>query len=920
MSNLLRCPNGHVWEFSVDNTVTDESPVVSCPMCGQKCALSSAMSGTVVSNNDPYSLAERVVVVQGLSLPTVPGYEVIGLLGQGGMGTVYKAKHVRLDRVVALKMISSEQASPSQRVRFQVEGQALAKLDHPNIVQIYEVDECNGSPYFSLEYLEGGGLDRKLAGMPQTPLFAAQMLETLARAIHWAHVHGIIHRDLKPANILLSRDGLPKISDFGLAKRLEDESSQTRTGDLLGTPAYMAPEQAIGDSKAIGPLTDQYALGVILYEMLTGRPPFRGVNTLETLQLIRFSEPVPPKRLQPGVPRDLETICLKCMEKVPAKRYASAEELADDLARFLSHQTIRARRAGLSERLGKWIWRHPAPAALIGVVVGAVLAFGVLIVWSNTQLREAAQTADMRFKEAKSVVDDLYIRFAEEWLSEEPHQDPVRQEFLEKASRLYKKFAAESGDDPEVRRGAARAHFRLGQINQILNLHSDARSAYHQAIALQDDLRRRFPEDAANRQDLANSHNWLGELYRQTGNLTDAEGSYSQAIVLQEALVEKDSQTPIYRKELARSYYNLAIILMDTDQPRVAEEKLARAFPLLADLHKKSPEVAEYRHEWARCFINRGVLHKGNRAFAQAEDDYRQAIALLRPLDPASTVKGKEEIRGPFRAVFRTDLAVTHRNLGNLLWSQDQHDKALDEMRQAMKILEKLAVDYPNRPAYQKKLADTYNSLGSVFASVKNYKDAEAHYSEARARFDRLVREHADVAEYQQLYAITLGNLGWLRSEHEDWAKARGHYEQAIQHLQSALKANQKNLVAARALGDQYQSLAETAIRLGDHAAAADAARSLAEGHRERAQDCYYAACFLARCVPLVEKDARIVDAAVRRTIAQQYVETAVSMLKKSIESGSVVRLPNEDETFLPLRNEAGFKQWLTAIDRKTKS
>lgn len=925
MTTELICPNGHFWEMTIQTMVEGESTPTACPICGQNCTNQNTTLDfqpnvtQIIAGNEirPSPFENGLANVQETTMPNVPGYAIVGLLGQGGMGTVYKARHLRLGRLVALKMISSEQTS-LQRMRFQSEGEALAKLDHPNIVRIFEIGECNGSPYFSLEYLEGGSLDKKLTKMPQTPASTAQTIETLARAIHFAHQHGIMHRDLKPGNIMLGKNGQPKIGDFGLAKQFEKEITHTRTGDILGTPTYMAPEQATGDSKVIGPLSDVYALGVIFYEMLTGRPPFRGINTLETLKMICSKDPVSPRQLQPSIPRDLETICLKCMEKSPTRRYGSAADLAEDLLRFQSHRPILARRANIGERLGKWVRRHPFPAALVGVIFLAILTIGVLSVWSNASLRFFAKKADMRSRMARSVVDDLYSQFAEEWLAEEPHKDPVRQKFLEQALRLYQEFAEESRADPDMRCETARAHFRLGQIHRILNQHEKAQSAYQQAIFIQEDLCIQYPTVLQYPQDLGNSRNWLGELLHQLGKLEAAEDSLRKANEIQENLLNGARQNQGYRNEIARSNYNLAIVLMDTNRPQEAEGNLTKAFSLLEGLHGEFPEVADYRHEWARCFINRGVLNKGNRFFLQAEKDYQQAIELLRPLVAAFSKK-EESIQGPFRAVYRTDLAVAHRNLGNLLWSQNRFADALRELTQAMEILKRLVTDFPNRPAYQKKLADTYNSLGSVASSFKNFTDGENHYREARDLFNNLVQEHPDVIEYQQLLAIAIGNLGWVRSEHQDWPGARKHYEQAIIHLTKARDANPKNPDCLRALGNQYQSLTETTIRLGDHAAATEAAKALSEVNQNRAQDCYYAACFLSRCIRLVEIDPQISDASSRQSCAQKYASLALTMMQKATEAGIVSRVPNEEEIFKPLLDMPGFKKLLTTLNGKAK-
>jgi serine/threonine protein kinase len=314
--------------------------------------------------------------------PAVAGYEILEELGRGGMGVVYLARQTALKRLVALKMIKAgDLADADELARFRREAEAVARLQHPHIVQIHEVGEHDGRPFFSLEYVEGGTLARHLSGKPLPGRPAAELLETLSRAVHYAHQRGIIHRDLKPANVLLAfsdvshkrsegerfceaslNAAVPKITDFGLAKQLHAEGTQTQSRAVLGTPSYMAPEQGVGNGPAVGPAADVYGLGAILYEVLTGRAPFVGESAYDTLVQVLNLDPVPPARLQPKVPRDLETICLKCLRKEPAERYGSAEELADDLRRFLEGQPIRARRAGRVERLVKWVKRRPAAA------------------------------------------------------------------------------------------------------------------------------------------------------------------------------------------------------------------------------------------------------------------------------------------------------------------------------------------------------------------------------------------------------------------------------------------------------------------------------------------------------------------------------------------------------------------------------
>src|SRR5262245_2919003 len=379
--------------------------------------------------------------------PTVPGYEILGELGRGGMGVVYQARQLALQRTVALKMILiGTHARPRDLARFRAEAEVLARLQHQNIVQVYDVGEAAGRPYFALEFVAGGSLAQHLAGKPLPARPAAQLIETLARAAHAAHAHGVVHRDLKPANILLvsggvmrgewsdasspfttppltSHDSLltPKITDFGLAKFVDDDGEATGrrgptiTGEFLGTPNYMAPEQAATPRQPVGPPADIYALGAILYELLTGRPPFTGETPLETVLQVLHNEPVSVTRLQPSVPRDLETVCLKCLQKEPRKRYASALELADDLHRFLTGEPIRARPVSVVEQAWKWVRRRPGMAGLSAAVVLVTAAALGLVTWQWQRAegqKVQAQHAEGKAEERRRQAEEAEARLA----------------------------------------------------------------------------------------------------------------------------------------------------------------------------------------------------------------------------------------------------------------------------------------------------------------------------------------------------------------------------------------------------------------------------------------------------------------------------------------------------------------------------
>jgi serine/threonine-protein kinase len=289
--------------------------------------------------------------------PNLPGYEILQEIGRGGMGIVYKARQARLNRFVALKvLLRGVDAGPRIRARFRAEAEAVAQLQHPYIVQLFDILEHDDQLYLSLEYVGGGSLSRKIGGQPQPIEWSAQTIRTLAQAVQYSHERGIVHRDLKPSNVLLTPDGIPKIVDFGLAKRIDDDSRTTKTGTVMGTPDYMAPEQADGRVHDVGRATDIYALGVMLYELLTGKPPFRGEAMVRVLDAVRVKKPQPLRGIRPEIPRDLETICLRCLEKQPVNRYASAADLAADLGRFLTGAPIES--SGRWTRLRNWFRRR----------------------------------------------------------------------------------------------------------------------------------------------------------------------------------------------------------------------------------------------------------------------------------------------------------------------------------------------------------------------------------------------------------------------------------------------------------------------------------------------------------------------------------------------------------------------------------
>ena len=380
--------------------IFSDAPRGLCTACVLETALGVEAETLVATVVDP-GLAEQLARDEATGAPPVKiaahadellgelgDYELLEVVGRGGQGVVFRARQKSLNRIVALKVISLGQwASTAHLKRFRLEAEAAARLEHPGIVPIHEVGEREGSCYFSMKFVEGGQLDQVARRQPIPPRRAVELIAKVSRTVHYAHEHGILHRDIKPGNILLDAKGEPHLTDFGLARLVESESSVTHTLDVLGTPSYMAPEQAAGNNAAVGSVTDVYGLGAVLYQLLTGHPPFAGGTTYETIKLVLETEPRQPRQLNPKIDRDLSTICLKSLEKDPKRRYPSALALAEDLERWLKHEPIRARHTGIFARGRKWVQRNPARALSAASLVALAAASG-WIIWKSELIRQ----------------------------------------------------------------------------------------------------------------------------------------------------------------------------------------------------------------------------------------------------------------------------------------------------------------------------------------------------------------------------------------------------------------------------------------------------------------------------------------------------------------------------------------------------
>jgi serine/threonine-protein kinase len=847
MRKPFRCLRGHHWEVTIAAEGVPVLPCLACPVCGgtaETLAPGDSAPDRMVEWMQAAPSTEQSAIERWAALI---GYELLGELGRGGMGVVYKARQRGLGRLVALKVMqASGLVGREVPLRFHDEARAAARLQHPNIVTIHEVGELEGRPYFSLELAEGGSLDRKLAGQPQPAGAAAELVETLARAIHFAHQHGIVHRDLKPANVLLTgsrgrfdgtdgtagTDGIhpshpshlshqvvPKITDFGLARNLDD-AGRTASGAILGTPSYMAPEQAEGRARESGPPCDVYALGAILYEMLTGRPPFRGTTTLETLEQVRSQEPVPPRRLQPGVPRDLETICLKCLRKEPDKRYASAEELAGDLQRVRRGEPIQARPVGLPERLWRWCRRNPTVAGLSAAVVAALLA-GTVTAWffalhsaeqaraarlAQGQAEEGQRKAQQSRKLTLDVLNEMTQTVVKELLGQQVQLTDEHRRYLRHVLDHYQRFVQETGEDEAY---LVRAYFLVGDIRERLGEHADAEAAYRQGLALQQRVAAEHLEEPEDRALLALSHTRLGALLTGLGRRADAEAAYRQALPILQRLVEEYPRRPVYQQALAVCQNKRGALLRDLGQRLEAEAAFRQAVKVLERLAREDPTHAGYRVVLAQSHNHLGSLLRSWNRSDEAEQAIREALKI-----------GKRLLaEQPDEPVYQGDLAAIHNNLGNLLSDRGRAAAAEEECRQALKLRKSLADRYPAIPDFRLHLAASHNNLGHLLRKdAARYADAEGAFREAVRIQEELTGRYPRVQKYQRILAVSHNNLADLLTKRGRSSEAEQFFRRALTSQQQMIEVNSADTTVE--YGVTCKNLADLLVNRGEPAAA----------------------------------------------------------------------------------------------------
>jgi tetratricopeptide (TPR) repeat protein/tRNA A-37 threonylcarbamoyl transferase component Bud32 len=666
------------------------------------------------------TIADAAPVPRITANTPIPGYEILAELGRGGMGVVYKARQIQLNRIVALKMVRAEaHADPAQEKRFLKEAEWIARLKHPNIIQIYEFGSHAGIPFFSMEFHEGGSLASQLHGEPQPAAKAAQLTQTLAEAMQAAHTQGIVHRDLKPANVLLTKDGIPRITDFGLAKQLESSDGPTQTGAIMGTPSYMAPEQAEGKGSQIGTGTDIYALGAILYELLTGRPPFKAATPLDTVKQVVSEEPVAPSRLDTKVPRDLETICLKCLAKEPHKRYLDAQALADDLGCFLAGKPIQARRTPLRERTLKWARRRPAAAALVVLGVFAVLAlFG--FTWWLKHERDAALQEQRRaqaiLREALEGVDRLAEIPADAQATLQISDERFQR--LQDALKLCRAFLDLQTDTPEGRQEFIQTNARVGKLCMVLGQLKEAEQALGKALNGQHELVKERGNDPDLQFDLARNLITMGHVSLLFAK--PAPAYYREARERLQPLAQAHPEAAKYQQALAESYRHEGIINLGKQNWGEAEKLLSQDLAIYTRLAEEHPDVVSYQVMAAVGCSNLGMIFHSTGRPTEAITVLNKAVAIHDKLT-RERLANKEDY-------YQAAWAGTYLNLGKAYLLCDRLAESRDAAKQGIELWQQMVRKFPKVFPHVlscvqgfELLAKNYHKAGDVAAEVEAY-------------------------------------------------------------------------------------------------------------------------------------------------------------------------------------------------------
>ena len=702
----------------------------------------------------------------GSTVPKIAGYDELVLIGRGGIGKVYRARHAVLGRSVAIKILAHE---PDDRLlaRFAEEARAVARLQHPNICPLFETGTVDGRPYFAQELLEGGSLAEKFNRVPQDPSEAAALVETISNAIQYSHDLGILHRDLKPSNIMLATDGTVKVTDFGLAKNFSTsvddptrEAGLTRTGEIVGTPGYMPPEQASGVVSGLGPATDVYSLGAILYDALTGRPPFQAPDALQTILMVLAMEPVSPRTLQPKVPRDLETICLKCLEKSPKRRYSTARELADDLRRFREGRPIIARPVGFIERTAKWAKRKKAAAALIGlsvVMVVAMIGFGVLQTVNAARQREAnrqlaaakskleesnaeLETANLHLLAAKTESDTSYSlavealrniveRFTNQ-LFGVPLAEQVMQATMGDSVELYRKLTELRPNDRELAARYVLALVIKSSQERSYSKNDDAAKTLELAGSY---LKARLVEEPGQRELLRAQVRLHGERL----NAYEAWGREAELNVFRKELIDEidhfcerfPTDAECQNLKIHR-FWTEAALAGNADNYRGRLQAHIKATAEARDYYKTHPDHPSSFSLLHSSLYLLGAAYEIRRETVEADKVYSELERLLVPVLAAN----------PNRSNFKTLVAIAKEARASIAAKRGELHESSKFYREAEPLLRELILHFPLDPYQKYNLANNLVSQAGLERNL-DLPAAKRKLDEALGLSDKLAKE-----------------------------------------------------------------------------------------------------------------------------------------------------------------------------------
>lgn len=760
-------------------------------------------------------------------------YQLVEELGRGGMGVVYRAWQASADRYVALKLIRKDrlESLPRDRQssvihRFEHEAQAAGRIEHDHIVTVYEVGELDGEHFFSMRYIEGQSLNDLLKDGSIDGRRAAAYLEPVARAVHEAHQHGILHRDIKPQNILIdAKTDRALVVDFGLAKLAEGAEQMTEAGDVMGTPPYMPPEQAV-DSSQVTAKSDVYALGATLYHAVTGRPPFQATSVLETIRMVADLPPLSPRQIDPRIDRDLETICLKCLEKNPSRRYPSAESLADELRRYLNREPIEARPLGIAGRSLRWCRRYPVVAVLLCcTIVFFIAALGASIV-GYVQTSSALAVSERNYQWARDTVDRFYTRVSEEWLLNQPGMQPLRQELLELALSYYERFAKERADDPTIRDELAVTAYRLGRITEQLGSLEKAEQWYRRALNIQEDLVAHSPDDPQLRQALGDTLIAMGGVFLAQKKLDEAKADYQRAAEVRRQLADDDPGDCELQRKLANAYMNLGVVARESGDSQEARRRITNAQAIRHEILSRDRENVNTRRDLAKgcfnlanlCISNEPAESHGTSAnLEEALSNLKEALGLFEELLTSQ----------PNDQTNQKQIAVTALQYGDLLCHLERTEEARQPYQRALELMRHLAYLNPDVPNYRFDLARTLMNLSTIQRGQASdaKEDTANNFAEARWILEELVAQYPAEPQYRRDLGATLWATGNLSLNMGDRESALQLLQQAQHHFEQLCRDDPENEGYAQWLEDAKRR--EEEIRsTGPHNGPADRADS----------------------------------------------------------------------------------------------